>query len=146
MRLRLGSGDSFAVGEYITGTYTFNYNSADQIIGSIPGPSIGTWAIGSSGVPYNPVFASVVNIGGFTYSSSTTAPPSDPDDSSIVTSNGTSTLSASEATPAFDIASFFTIVETDVTRLGPYTSTGLPVTLSASQIGYGGFIYGDRGL
>jgi hypothetical protein len=137
---------NFTVGEYVTGTYTFNYDSADQVIGHVPGPTIGPWAIGSTGVPYNPVLASVVKIGGFTYSSSTTAPPSDPDDSSIVTGNGTSTLSAAEATPAFNLASFFTIVETDVTRLGPYTSAGLPVTLSASQSGYGGFIYGSSGL
>jgi hypothetical protein len=139
-------GGSVAVGDYVTGTYTFNYNSADQLIGHVPGPTIGPWAIGSTGVPYNPVFASVVKIGAFTYTSETTAPPSDPDDSSIVTSNGASTFAASEATPAFDTSSFFSVVETDVARFAPYTGSGLPVTLSPSQIGYGGFIYGLAGL
>src|ERR1700722_16586442 len=65
------------IGAYVTGTYTFNYNSADQIIGShglVPpgvilfGAGIGGFAIGSTGVPYNPVFSSTVRIGAFTYS------------------------------------------------------------------------------
>jgi hypothetical protein len=133
---------SMRVGAYVTGTYTFNYNSADQIIGHLPPPTIGPWAIGSTGVPYNPVFSSTVKIGTSTFSSSVSAPPGDPDDSSVVTGNGSSTLSASEATPAFDTGSFFTVVEGDVTRFGPYTSTGLPVTLTASQSGYGGFTLG----
>jgi hypothetical protein len=123
---------------YVTGTYTFNYNSSDQIIGRLPGPpTIGAWAIGSTGVPYNPVFSSTVRVGAFTYSSSGTAPPSDPDDSSVVTGNGFSTLSASEATPAFDTGSFFTIVENNGNLRAPYSDTGHPVTLTASRSGFG---------
>jgi hypothetical protein len=140
------------IGAYVTGTYTFNYNSADQIIGfhgsAIGGPpdviyfgaGIGGWAIGSTGVPYNPVFSSTVRIGAsVAYSSKLSAPPIDPDDSSIVTGNGSSTLSATEATPAFDTGSFFTVVEVGHVISAPYTSTGLPVTLTASQSGYGGY-------
>jgi hypothetical protein len=132
------------VGKYVTGTYTFNYNAADRIIGILPGPpTIGSWAIGSTGVPYNPVFSSTVRVDGFTYSSNGTAPPSDPDDSSVVTGNGFSTLSASEATPAFDMGSFFTIVENNGNLHGPYSDTGHPVTLTASRSGFGGFAFGD---
>jgi hypothetical protein len=121
-------GDGVEVGAYVTGSYTFDYNSADQIIGSVPGATIAPFAIGSSGVP------------------STTAPPTDPDDASVVTGNGASTLSGSEATPAFDTSSFFTIVEQNTAEFPPYTSAGYPVTLSASQSGYGGLHFGSLGL
>jgi hypothetical protein len=133
-------------GAYVTGTYTFNYNSADQIIGSEPGASIAPFAIGSFGVPYNPVFAAVIKIGHFTYRSSKTAPPGDPDDSSVVTGNGATTLSASEATPAFETGSYFTIVENDIDEFPPYTTAGYPVTLSARQSGYGGLNFGSLSL
>src|SRR5450631_3789359 len=46
------------VGQYVTGTYTFNYNSADTSIGGIISPRpFPIWAIGSTGFPYNPVFS-----------------------------------------------------------------------------------------
>jgi hypothetical protein len=131
-------------GQYVTGTYTFIYNSADQIIGNFPnGPSGAPWVVGSTGVPYNPVFASLVQVVKVTvYSSSTTAPPSDPDDASAVSGNGLSTLSASEGTPAFDLGSYFSIVEGDISNGLPYTGQGAPVTLSTKQSASGGFLDG----
>jgi hypothetical protein len=139
-------GPDLEPGAYVTGTYTFKYDGADQIIGSVPGATIAPFAIGSSGVPYNPVFASVVKIGKFTYRSSKTAPPGDPDDASEVTGNGATTLSGTEATPAFDTSSFFTVVENNIESFPPYTSAGYPVTLSASQSGYGGLHFGGLAL
>jgi hypothetical protein len=130
-----------SAGHYVTGTYTFNYNSADQIIGILGGLNIAPWVIGSSGVPYNPVFASMVKIGTFIYQSSTTAPAIDPDDASMVTGNF-STLSASEATPAFDLGSYFAIVENGTSSGFPYTGQGYPVTLSTNQSASGRFLYG----
>jgi hypothetical protein len=131
-------------GQYVTGTYTLTYNGADQIIGNFPnGPSNAPWVIGSTGVPYNPVFASLVQVVKATvYSSSTTAPPSDPDDASAVSANGFSTLSASEGTPAFDLGSYFSIVEADIANGLPYTGVGAPVTLSTKQSASGGFVNG----
>jgi hypothetical protein len=125
------------IGRYVTGTYTFNYNTADTTIG------IATWAIGSTGFPYNPVFASSVNIGGSTvYLSSPTGFAIDPDNSSVVTGNGNSLFSASESLPASDASSFFTVIETDLALGGPYIKF-LPENLSAAQIGYGGFVLGN---
>ena len=130
---------SLFVGEYVTGTYTFHYDSADKIIGAVysfltPAP----WVIGSSGVPYNPVFSSTAKIGDFIYSSGTTT-FNDPDDSSIVTGNGFSTVSASEAVPASDIGSFFTMYSEGGSTI--YTNQGYPVTLSGRQSGYGGLAF-----
>jgi hypothetical protein len=134
------------VGEYVTGTYTFNYNSADTTIGNFSA-SLRTWAIGSTGFPYNPVFACSVNIGGSTvYLSSPTGFAIDPDNSSIVTDNGNSSLSASESLPASDSSSFFAVVETDLAKLGGPSSNELPETLSATQNGYGGFLVAAVGL
>jgi hypothetical protein len=132
------SGAPQLVGQYVTGTYAFNYNSADQIAG-LPG-SVSPWAIGSSGVPYNPVFSYTAKIGTNQFQSSPIAPDSDPDDASIV--SGTRwTFTASEATPGPDQDSFFTI-QADTSDDFPYDNDGYPRPISGDRAANGGFLWG----
>lgn len=136
-----GNG-SPVIGQYVTGTYTFSLDSADKVIGSI-GATLYPWAIGSSGVPFNPVFASKVIAGDFIYTSGTLVFPEDPDNFTTVAGFGDSTFSAAEAIPASDTSSFMDIVETDFSKVNPSNNGGLSPSLTATQIGYGGFVYAD---
>ena len=96
--------------------------------------------IGSSGIPYNPVFRSKIKIGSFVYRSSTSAPNNDPDDASSVAGN-LGTFTASEATPAYDLYSYMTIVSSD--GVLPFTGGGYPAApLSAGETAVGGLLYG----
>jgi hypothetical protein len=125
------------VGDYVTGTYTFTYDAADNIIGFVG--VVSPWAVGSSGIPYNPVFSYTAKINGSTFESSTSAPNGDPDDSSVVTGS-VWTFTASEATPAFDEKSFFTIE--NITGVVPYSSDGFPTPLSGNHRANGGINIG----
>jgi hypothetical protein len=131
------SSSRMLVGDYVTGTYTFTYDGADNIIGFVG--VVSPWAVGSSGVPYNPVLSYTAKINGATFESSTSAPNGDPDDSSVVTGS-VWTFTASEATPAFDEKSFFTIE--NITGVVPYTSDGFPTALSGNHRANGGINIG----
>jgi len=140
----VANASGISVGERVTGTFSFIYNGKDHKIGSL-GYEGAPWVIGSSGIPYNPVFASKIKIGGaLVYESSTSAPNSDPDDASSVT--GTlGTFTAAEATPAFDMYSYFTIESGDGTP--PFTGEGVPTApLSTSDKAAGGLLEGAASI
>ena len=127
------------IGEAVTGTFSFIYNDKDDRIGSL-GYGGAPWVIGSSGIPYNPVFRSKIKIGSFVYKTSMSAPNSDPDDASSVAGNA-GTFTASEATPAFDLYSYMTIVSGG--EVLPFTGGGYPAApLSAGETAVGGLLYG----
>jgi hypothetical protein len=135
-------GTGITIGEAVSGTLTFMYNAADTTSGTV-GSTTSSWSVSSAGVPYNPVFASNITIGGnHAYSSSLSAPNNDPDDSSAVTGSNGSSFTANEATPAFDLNSFFNIVGTTATLGSPYNGSGLPLPFTSGENANGGFTIG----